>query len=326
MRVHKCDHRGERRVSYDGELISRDGERITLRAIWTLPTRTLPYVTLEQGDIFIETFYADRWYNLFQIHHRDGELKGWYADVARPARIANDDVEWDDLALDVWMDPGGTMTILDEDEFEALSRALPPNESASARGAVAHIQDELRTHWRRFASETIAGELTRRGWMLGTAESCTGGLIGHIITERPGSSAFFAGGVISYSNQVKRCSLGVGEATLRQHGAVSEQCALEMARGVRRALDVDVGVSATGIAGPEGGTASKPVGLTYVGVSSPLGESAEQNTWTHDRSGNKWATADAALRLLMRHLLPESHAARATAQGHSSRSDSLTPT
>jgi PncC family amidohydrolase len=320
MRVHKCDHRSERRVSYDGELISHDGERITLRAIWTLPTRTLPYVTLEQGDVFIETFYTNRWYNLFQIHHRNGDLKGWYADVARPARIANDDIEWDDLALDIWMDPGGTMIILDEDEFEALSRMLPPNEAASARGAVAHIQDELRMHWRRFANETIARELTRRGWTLGTAESCTGGLIGHIITDRPGSSAYFTGGVISYSNEVKRRSLGVGEATLREHGAVSEQCALAMARGVRQALDVDVGVSATGIAGPGGGTASKPVGLTYIGISSPLGEFAEQNIWAHDRSGNKWATADAALRLLMRHLLPEGQAAHAAARRNSSAS------
>ena len=90
--------------------------------------------------------------------------------------------------------------------------------------------------------------------------------------------------------------------------------------GVGVAVTVDVGVSATGIAGPEGGTASKPVGLTYVGISSPLGESAEQNTWPHDRSGNKWATADAALRLLMRHL-SEGHAAGSTAQSDSSSSD-----
>ncbi|GIV83045.1 MAG: hypothetical protein KatS3mg052_0052 [Candidatus Roseilinea sp.] len=302
MRVHKCDHRSERKVSYDGEVLSRDGERITLRATWTLPTRTLPYVTLEQGDIFIETFYTNRWYNLFEIRHRQGDLKGWYADVARPARIANDGIEWDDLALDIWMDPQGTMRILDEDEFEALACELPPNEAASARGAVALIQDELRTQWRRFANDVIAHALTQRGWTLGTAESCTGGLIGNVITDRPGSSAYFAGGIIAYSNGIKQRVLGVRQATLQRYGAVSEPCALEMARGVRRALGVDVGVSATGIAGPDGGSADKPVGLTYVGVSSPLGEQGERHLESRDRIGNKQATADAALRLLMRHL------------------------
>ncbi len=314
MRVHKCDHRSKRRVSYDGDVLSRDGERITLRAIWTLPTRTLPYVTLEQGDIFIETFYTNRWYNLFEIRHRHGELKGWYADVARPARITNDDIEWDDLALDIWMDPQGVMRILDEDEFEALARELPPNEAASARGAVALIQGELQTQWRRFANDAIAHALIQRGWTLGTAESCTGGLIGDVITDRPGSSAYFAGGIIAYSNTIKRHALGVREATLRQHGAVSEPCALEMARGARLALRVDVGVSATGIAGPDGGSADKPVGLTYVGVSSPLGEQVERNVWSRDRIGNKQATADAALRLLMRHLAatPASHSGAQT--------------
>jgi PncC family amidohydrolase len=164
------------------------------------------------------------------------------------------------------------------------------------------MRDELQIHWRRFANDAIAHALTRRGWTLGTAESCTGGLIGDFITDRPGSSAYFMGGVIAYSNAIKQRALGVREATLRQHGAVSEQCALEMARGVRHALGVDVGVSATGIAGPDGGSADKPVGLTYVGISSPLGEQVEHNVWSHDRAGNKQATADAALRLLMHHL------------------------
>ncbi len=302
MRVHKCDHRGERRVSYEGDVISRDGRRITLRATWTLPTRTLPYVTLEQGDIFIETFYTDRWYNLFEIRHRHGDLKGWYADVTRPARITDDDIEWDDLALDIWMNPDGAMLILDEDEFELLLAELPPNEAASARGAIALMEGELRGRWQRFANDAIAHALTQRGWTLGTAESCTGGLIGDIITDRPGSSAYFLGGVIAYSNDVKRHLLGVSEATLLRHGAVSERCALEMARGVRKALGADVGVSATGIAGPDGGTMDKPVGLTFVGVSSPIGEQVEHNVWPYDRAGNKQATTDAALKLLMRHL------------------------
>ncbi len=302
MRIHKCDHRGQPRVGYDGELIARDGPRITLRATWTLPARMLPYVTLEPGDVFIETFYTDRWYNVFEIHGPDGTLKGWYADICRPARLEDDALSWDDLALDIWMDPDGRMQILDREEFDALLDELPPTEAASARGAVPALQDALKDHWRRFANGRLAQALTARGWWLATAESCTGGLIGHHLTEHPGSSAYFAGGVISYSNAVKQQVLGVREATLRTHGAVSAPCALEMARGARRALDAQVGLSATGIAGPDGGTASKPVGLVFVGLSSPLGETAEQHLWPYDRSGNKWATADAALRLLLGHL------------------------
>ena len=302
MRIHKCDHRGQPRVSYDGELIAHDGPRITLRARWTLPARTLPYVTLEPGDVFIETFYTDRWYNVFEIHGPDGTLKGWYADICRPARLEGDALSWDDLALDIWMDPDGTMQILDQEEFAQVLRELPPTEAASARGAVPALQDVLKAHWRRFANARIAEALTARGWLLATAESCTGGLIGHLLTERPGSSAYFAGGVISYSNAVKQQALGVREETLRVHGAVSAECALEMARGVRAALGAHVGLSATGIAGPGGGTVSKPVGLVYLGLSSPLGEATAQHCWPHDRSGNKWATADAALSFLLRHL------------------------
>jgi len=302
MRIHKCDHRGQPRVSYDGELIAHDGPRITLRARWTLPARALPYVTLEPGDVFIETFYTDRWYNVFEIHGPDGTLKGWYADICRPARLEHDALSWDDLALDVWMAPNGTMQILDQEEFAQVLRELPPAEAASAQGAVAAVQDALKEHWRRFANARIAEALTARGWLLAIAESCTGGLIGHLLTEQPGSSAYFAGGVISYSNAVKQQALGVREETLRMYGAVSAECALEMARGARAALGAHVGLSATGIAGPGGGTVSKPVGLVYLGLSSPLGEAAAQHRWPHDRSGNKWATADAALRLLFDHL------------------------
>jgi len=304
MRIHKCDHHGRQRVSYDGDQVAQDGPRIVLRAQWTLPARALPYVTLEPGDVFIETFYTDRWYNVFEIHGPDGALKGWYADICRPARLEGDALSWDDLALDIWMDPNGTMQILDQEEFDALLDELPPTEAASARGAVPALQDALKVHWRHFANAQIAQALTARGWRLATAESCTGGLIGHLLTERPGSSAYFAGGVISYSDAIKQQALGVREETLKTHSAISAECALEMARGVRAALAAHVGLSATGIAGPDGGTASKPVGLVYIGLSSPLGEAVERHLWPHDRSGNKWATADAALRLLLRYLAP----------------------
>jgi PncC family amidohydrolase len=160
---------------------------------------------------------------------------------------------------------------------------------------------DLRERWRAYANDQIAAQLTARKWTIATAESCTGGLIGDVLTNRAGSSAYFMGGVLSYSNDIKHRVLGVREETLSA-GAVSEPCALEMARGVRRALGVDVGISATGIAGPDGGTTDKPVGLVYVGLSTPDTEIVSRNVWPHDRIGNKQATADEALRLLMTHL------------------------
>lgn len=303
MRVHKCNHRGERKVSYEGIVVACDDHRITVRATWTRPTYTLPYVTLERGDTFIETFYTDRWYNIFEVHDAADQLKGWYADITRPARIAESDIEWDDLALDIWMNPDGVMLTLDADEFEALLPQLPAVEAASARGSIERLQSDLVQRWRDYANTRIAQGLMRRQWTLGTAESCTGGLIGDVITDRTGSSTYFAGGVISYSNEVKQRMLGVSGDTLARYGAVSEQCALEMARGVRTALGVHVGISATGIAGPDGGTASKPVGLIYVGLSSPLGEHVTRSVWLYDRVGNKQATANEALRVLMKHLV-----------------------
>jgi PncC family amidohydrolase len=299
MRVHKCNHRGERKFSYAGELASQDAQKVVVHAPWTFDEMSLGYVRFQPGDLFSETFYLDRWYNVFEIVHTGAELKGWYANVTRPARYLGAEVEWDDLALDAWMSADGRLTVLDEDEFAALAPLLTPVEVASARGALEPLVADLRERWRAYANDEIARALGQRGWSLGTAESCTGGLIGDVITNRPGSSTYFLGGILSYSNDIKRRALGVRAETLAAHGAVSEQCALEMARGVRQALGVDVGVSATGIAGPDGGSPDKPVGLVYVGLSTPAGDTLSRNIWPHDRIGNKQATADEALRLLM---------------------------
>ena len=119
---------------------------------------------------------------------------------------------------------------------------------------------------------SIARELVdlcaRKGLRVAVAESCTGGGVGAAITAVAGASAVFLGGVISYSNEVKERVLGVKASTLASVGAVSEECALEMADGVRRLLGADVAVSVTGIAGPGGGTAEKPVGLVWFAVST----------------------------------------------------------
>ena len=110
-------------------------------------------------------------------------------------------------------------------------------------------------------------KLKEKKYTIATAESCTGGLIAGKIVDYPGASEAFIDGVVSYSNESKIKRLGVSEDTLNKYGAVSEQTAKEMAEGVKKALGADVGVASTGVAGPDGGTAEKPVGLVYIAVS-----------------------------------------------------------
>jgi PncC family amidohydrolase len=302
MFIRKLDYRGVEKATYEGEVLSRDAHGVVVRAVWTRPTTRLPFTTFERGDILRESFYNDRWYNVFELSTSQGLLKGWYADVTRPARISADSLDWEDLLLDIWMDPDGAMQVLDEDEFAAAAPELPPVEVTIARTTLAPLAEELQRRYRNYLNDQIAALLTQHGWTLGTAESCTGGLIGDELTNRPGSSDYFKGGVISYDNRIKQGVLGVRAETLASVGAVSEQCALEMARGVRQALGIDVGISATGIAGPGGATPGKPVGLVYIGLSAPAGDVVRRFVWPHDRVGNKRATADAALKLLVEQL------------------------
>lgn len=138
------------------------------------------------------------------------------------------------------------------------------------------------------------GQLTLAG-----AESCTGGLVGDLITDVSGSSAYFLGSAGTYSNEAKMRLLRVREATLSAHGAVSAETAAEMAQGARRLYGADIAVSVTGIAGPTGGTPDKPVGLVYIHVSAPEYEHGESFVWPSDRIGNKRLSAEAALRMLI---------------------------
>ncbi len=141
--------------------------------------------------------------------------------------------------------------------------------------------------------------LKAKGWTISTAESCTGGLVMHRLTNVAGSSDYVLGGLVAYSNQIKQAVLSVQEQTLVQHGAVSERVAAEMAANARTLFGTDVGVSVTGIAGPGGGTPEKPVGLTYIGVSGPGGVNVVRRyVWSGDREGNKASSAQAALMLL----------------------------
>jgi PncC family amidohydrolase len=132
-----------------------------------------------------------------------------------------------------------------------------------------------------------------------TAESSTGGLIGAAITSVPGSSGYYLGGVVSYADTAKAELLGVPEATLAAHGAVSAQVALAMVAGARERLGATLAVSNTGIAGPGGGTDAKPVGLTYVGLAGPDGTEVRRFAWTGEREANRLATAEAALEWLI---------------------------
>lgn len=148
----------------------------------------------------------------------------------------------------------------------------------------------------------IGERLRRRGWRLATAESCTGGLISDKITNVPGSSTYFIGGIFAYAYETKVRLLGVSWETLEEHGAVSEPVVLEMARGVRKALATDIGLSVSGIAGPGGGTDEKPVGTTWIGLSTPDGDRAWCFVWGGDRVENKVYSADKALELLYEYL------------------------
>jgi len=151
--------------------------------------------------------------------------------------------------------------------------------------------------------EVIVGRLLKqRGVTLAVVESCSGGLIGHRITNVPGSSAYYKGSITAYSYDVKELILHVQRDTLDHYGAVSKQTAWEMAWGVRHVFHADIGLAVTGIAGPGGGMPDKPVGLVYVALSVPDGEWVEQHVWNGNRWENKEYSAEAALDLLRRYL------------------------
>ncbi len=157
--------------------------------------------------------------------------------------------------------------------------------------------------WGGIALQVTVGQLLKqRGFTLALAESCTGGLVSHRITNVPGSSVYYRGSVVAYSNESKESILRVQSETLYRYGAVSERVALEMAQGVRRVFRTDVGLAVTGIAGPEGGAPDKPVGLTYISLVAPDVERVEHHVWSGNRLENKERSSEAVLDLLRRYL------------------------
>ncbi len=149
----------------------------------------------------------------------------------------------------------------------------------------------------------IGAYLHQKGWKLAVAESCTGGLISHRITNAAGSSAYFLGGVTAYSYEAKEQLLGVGHETILRFGAVSQETVVEMATGVRSALGADVAISASGIAGPGGGLPNKPVGTVWIGICIPDGIWAKRFLFSGDRSEVKASAAEESLQALSRCLV-----------------------
>jgi nicotinamide-nucleotide amidase len=193
-----------------------------------------------------------------------------------------------EIHVDLLVEPGS------EERGDELERAL-----------VAPLAGHLFARDERPVEALVLDLCRARGWSLGAAESCTGGLVSARLTSVPGSSDVFAGGVVAYANEVKEAELGVGAETLAEHGAVSAETAAEMAAGVRARLSVDVGIAVTGIAGPDGGTPEKPVGLVYLHAETPEQSRGIEFSFPSDRETIRARATVAALHLTRRLLSQE---------------------
>jgi nicotinamide-nucleotide amidase len=178
---------------------------------------------------------------------------------------------------------------------------------SKARRLVSFLEKKAGKHIYGYDSDTlqsVVGQLLKdNDKTLAVAESCTGGKLGEIVTSAAGSSGYFTGGVVAYSNEVKISQLKVKQSTLDKYGAVSEQTALEMALGARKLFGCDYALSITGVAGPEGGTEEKPVGTTFIGIASAHKNSMKQFNFGRDREMNRARAAYAALEMLRRDIL-----------------------
>ncbi len=152
-------------------------------------------------------------------------------------------------------------------------------------------------------AQEVGSLLRNKGLTLGLVESATGGLISYLITSAPGSSDYYKGSVIAYSNEIKIRLIGAKEETIKRYGAVSFEVAREMAEGGRKVLEVDVCISDTGIAGPGGATPGKEVGLFYIGLSHGTGTFSREHHFQGDREQNRRQAAGAALAWLKEHLI-----------------------
>ena len=150
--------------------------------------------------------------------------------------------------------------------------------------------------------KNVSDHLKRKNLTVATAESCTGGLLAHLLTNISGSSEYFDRGFITYSNKSKIVLLGIPQKTINECGAVSKQTAKAMAVGIRKQANVDIGISTTGIAGPTGGTEEKPVGLVYIGISSKKNIDVQRFVFSKNRLQNKEKTCYKALEMLIKNI------------------------
>jgi nicotinamide-nucleotide amidase len=190
-----------------------------------------------------------------------------------------------EIHVDLVVEPGA------EERGDALDAGL-----SERLGQWLFARDERRVE------ELVLSLAGASGLKLATAESCTGGLVAARLTSVPGSSTSFVGGVVSYADEVKRSELDVPEKLLATHGAVSAEVAAAMARGARERLGADVAVAVTGIAGPDGGTPEKPVGLVYLHVEGPDGGRGREFSFPGDRASIRARSTVGALHLVRRHL------------------------
>ena len=188
-----------------------------------------------------------------------------------------------EIHVDVVIEPGA------EERGNELTQAL-----REALGEYLFTEDE------RSIAEIVLDLCRKERLALATAESCTGGLVAARLTSVPGSSDVFLGSVVAYTNALKESELGVGHDVLERHGAVSAEAALAMAHGAKERLGADVAVSVTGIAGPDGGTPEKPVGLVFLHAVGPNGEKARRIDLPGDREMVRGRATAAALHLVRR--------------------------
>ncbi len=199
---------------------------------------------------------------------------------------------------------GVTVTICARDRELLAELFVDPGAEARADGLLAALTaagpEALFARDERPVEQIVLDLAREQGLKLATAESCTGGLVGARLTEVPGASEVFLGAVVAYANEIKQALLGVSSETLSRHGAVSAECALEMARGARQALGADAALSVTGIAGPDGGSAEKPVGLVFFCAASDKETLAQEIRFSGDRDQIRRYATVAALHLMRR--------------------------
>ncbi len=262
-----------------------------LRALWAAAIETTAFSAAVAG----RTVYDERMLRLYGLPE---------SEIAETLRIAD--------ATGVPMERLEVTTCLRRGEIEIVTRFEAPDASAyDAFAAVVRSRhgEMLFSEDFRRVDDQVAEMLVEQRLTVAVAESCTGGLLAGRLSERPGSSEYLRGGIVAYSNEIKESLVGVDHQLLAEHGAVSGEVALALADGARERLGATIGVGVTGVAGPGGGTAAKPVGTVWVAVSSSAGRSIVRHTMLRgSRAEVRERTTTVALHLLRRLLLGEDDA------------------